>query len=111
YILSVIWFTAVSIAMVRLRTLRIGIVPGGESERLQSLHSVQWQEIRQPDVIPAKLDAIVADLRHSFPFEWERFIAEVAVSGTPVYDVKHLCETLTGRLEIEHLSENTLGSL
>lgn len=111
YLLSVTWFTAISIAMVRLRTLRIGIVPGGESERLLSLRSVQWQEIKQPDATPAKLDAIVADLRHSFPLEWERFIAEAAVSGTPVYDVKHLCETLTGRLEIEHLSENTLGSL
>lgn len=111
YLLSVIWFTAISIAMVRLRTLTIGIVPGGASDRLLSLRTVQWREIKQPNAMPAKVDAIVADLRHSFPLEWERFIAETAVSGIPVYDVKHLRETLTGRLEIEHLSENTLGSL
>lgn len=111
YLLSVIWFTAISIAMVRLRTLKIGIVPGGASDRLLSLRAVQWREISQPDATPANVDAIVADLRHSFPLEWERFIAETAVSGIPVYDVKHLRETLTGRLEIEHLSENTLGSL
>lgn len=111
YLLSVFWFTAVSIAMVRLRTLEIGIVPGGESARLSSMRSVKWHEIKLPDAIPMKVDAVVADLRHNFPLEWERFIAEAAVSGTPVYDVKHLCETLTGRLEIEHLSENTLGSL
>lgn len=111
YLLSVIWFTAISIAMVRLRTLKIGVVPGGASDRLLSLRAVQWREIKQPDEVPTNVDAIVADLRHSFPLEWERFIAEAAVSGTPVYDVKHLRETLTGRLEIEHLSENTLGSL
>lgn len=111
YLLSVIWFTAVSVAMVRLRTLKIGIVPGGESDRLVAMRSIQWHEIKQPDATLMKVDAIVADLRHGFPLEWERFIADAAVSGTPVYDVKHLCETLTGRLEIEHLSENTLGSL
>ena len=111
YLLSVIWFTAVSVAMVRLRTLKIGIVPGGESDRLVAMRSIQWHEIKQPDAMLMKVDAIVADLRHGFPLEWERFIADAAVSGTPVYDVKHLCETLTGRLEIEHLSENTLGSL
>ena len=33
------------------------------------------------------------------------------LSGTPVYHVKQVLESLTGRVEIEHLSENTLGSL
>ncbi|MBX3504003.1 MAG: sugar transferase [Parvibaculum sp.] len=111
YLLSVVWFTVMSIVMVRTRTLNIGIVPGGNANRLLSLRSVQWHEIKAPGPITAKVDAIVADLRHNFPLEWERCIAEAAVSGTPVYDVKHLRETLTGRLEIEHLSENTLGSL
>lgn len=111
YLLSVLWFTALSIAVVRLRTLRIGVVPGGNVEQLLALGAVEWHEIKEADKAPRNLDAVVADLRHSFSIEWERFIAETAISGTPVYDVKHLRETLTGRIEIEHLSENTLGSL
>lgn len=111
YFLSVIWFTAISIVMVRTRVLNIGIVPGGNANRLLALRSVQWHQIKEPGPISAQIDAIVADLRHNFPLEWERCIADAAVSGTPVYDMKHLQETLTGRLEIEHLSENTLGSL
>ncbi|WP_447407131.1 sugar transferase, partial [Clostridium perfringens] len=29
----------------------------------------------------------------------------------PVYHTKHLIESLTGRVELEHLSENSFGSL
>ncbi|MEP2760977.1 sugar transferase [Parvibaculum sp.] len=111
YFLTVVWFTCISIGMVRLRTLRIGIVPGGSANALLSLPSVKWREIREVSEPTENLNAVVVDLDHSFPTEWERFITETAVSGTPVFDVKHLRETLTGRLEIEHLSENTLGSL
>jgi lipopolysaccharide/colanic/teichoic acid biosynthesis glycosyltransferase len=111
YALSVTWFTVMSILMVRTRTYRIGIVPGGNVDRLARLPSVAWHQITQPVSIPSGLNAIVADLRHEFSQDWERFIAESAVSGTPVFDVKHLKETLTGKVEIEHLSENSLGAL
>ncbi|MFN4228316.1 sugar transferase [Parvibaculum sp.] len=111
YILTVIWFTCISIAMVRLRRLRIGIVPGGTAATLLPLPSAEWHEIHDASQNTRHLYAIVADLDHNFSAEWERFITETAVSGTPVFDVKHLRETLTGRLEIERLSENTLGSL
>jgi lipopolysaccharide/colanic/teichoic acid biosynthesis glycosyltransferase len=111
YLLSVIWFTGISIAMTKLRTYRIGIVPGGDVLCLRSLPYAEWHVITDPGSIPIGLNAITADLRHSFTPEWERFVAEAAVSGTPVFDVKHLRETLTGRVQIAHLSENTLGAL
>ena len=42
---------------------------------------------------------------------WERFLAACALNGTPVYHMKQVSESLTGRVRIEHLSENTLGAL
>jgi lipopolysaccharide/colanic/teichoic acid biosynthesis glycosyltransferase len=54
---------------------------------------------------------IVADLRSDIPDEWERFLADRALNGTLVMHVKQMEESLTGRVAIEHLSENTLGSL
>ncbi len=111
YILSVIWFTGLSIVMVRLRTYRIGIVPGGDVMRLAGLPAAEWHELTTPDTVPHDLNAIVADLRYDLPSDWERFVAEAAIAGTPVFHVKHLQETLTGRVAIEHLSENTLGAL
>ncbi len=111
YLMAIIWFTALSIAMVRLRTYRIGIVPGGEVTHLRDLRAVQWEALSSPAALPPGLNAVVADLRSDFSPVWERFIAETAIAGTPVFHVKHLQETLTGRVEIEHLSENTLGAL
>src|SRR4051812_31556023 len=45
------------------------------------------------------------------PDEWEAFLADAALAGRIVYQVKQLGESLTGRVELEHLSENSFGSL
>ncbi len=111
YLMTVIWFTALSIAMVRLRTFRIGIVPGGSVAALPDTGSVHWERLSETHSLPPGLNAVVADLRSDFSPEWERFLAETAIAGTPVFHVKQLQERLTGRVEIEHLSENTLGAL
>nr|WP_279588306.1 sugar transferase [Qipengyuania flava] len=43
--------------------------------------------------------------------EWERFLAEAAISGRPVYHYKQVWEAETGKVQIEHLSENGFGAL
>lgn len=111
YAMAVIWFTGVSILMSRFRTFRIGVVPGGSVASLPNINSVRWEKLTEPHSSTRGLNAVVADLRNDFSPEWERFIAEMAVGGTPVFHIKQLQETLTGRVEIEHLSENTLGAL
>ena len=55
--------------------------------------------------------AIVADFSADLPDEWEAFLADAALAGRIVYQVKQLSESLTGRVELEHLSENSFGSL
>jgi lipopolysaccharide/colanic/teichoic acid biosynthesis glycosyltransferase len=45
------------------------------------------------------------------PPPWEKLLVDSALQGLPVYHSKHVVESLTGRVEIEHLSENSLGSL
>ena len=59
----------------------------------------------------AAASAIVADFAADLPDEWEAFLADAALAGRIVYQVKQLSESLTGRVEIEHLSENSFGSL
>jgi lipopolysaccharide/colanic/teichoic acid biosynthesis glycosyltransferase len=55
--------------------------------------------------------AIVADFSADLPDEWEAFLADAALAGRIVYQVKQLSESLTGRVELEQLSENSFGSL
>ena len=54
---------------------------------------------------------LIADLRAELGPQWERLIADTAVAGHPVYHLKQVQESITGRVEIEHLSENSFGSL
>lgn len=86
-------------------------VPVGRMQIVNDTPEVDWIPLTTPTV-PNKHDAsIVADLRSDHSAEWERMLAEAAISGIPVYHSKQLRESLTGRVQIEHMSENSFGSL
>ncbi|RWC25165.1 MAG: polyprenyl glycosylphosphotransferase [Mesorhizobium sp.] len=108
---STLWYFGLSLATRRLDSFRLAIIPGGDVYRLESIPDVQWHRVHSPETVVEDASGVVADLRADLSEEWERYIADRALSGTPVYHVKQITESLTGRVEIEHLSENTLGSL
>ncbi|MER8887049.1 sugar transferase [Mesorhizobium sp. M0816] len=111
FIQSTLWYFGLSLVTRRLDAHRLAIIPGGDVHRLESIPGVSWHRIHSPDMVVEYATGVVADLRADLSDNWERYIADRALSGTPVYHVKQISESLTGRVEIEHLSENTLGSL
>jgi lipopolysaccharide/colanic/teichoic acid biosynthesis glycosyltransferase len=91
---------------------RIAVVPFGRTKQLRRIEAVDWlvmSRARLQDIRGCQ--AIVADFAADLPEEWEGFLAEAALAGRIVYQVKQLGESLTGRVEIEHLSENSFGLL
>ncbi|TKD48593.1 MAG: polyprenyl glycosylphosphotransferase [Mesorhizobium sp.] len=109
--LSIFWYFGLSILSRRLDPYSLAVIPGGAVSRLEEISGVNWHWLGSPDTVVGRVSGVVADLRAELSDEWERYIADRALSGTPVYHVKQISESLTGRVEIEHLSENTLGSL
>lgn len=110
--MSIIW-CYISWYVNRLqRTPELAVVPFGSFHALVE-HSggVKVHVLELPTLQGVRADAVVADLRAEYPPEWERFLAYCALAGTPVYHMKQISESLTGRVRIEHLSENTLGAL
>ncbi|WP_255536503.1 sugar transferase [Pacificimonas pallii] len=90
---------------------RFYIVPFGNIQWLRERGDLDKLFLQEP-YFPGEPNAIlVADLRADHGEMWERFIAKVAIAGFPVYHTKQLRESLEGRVEIEHLSENSFGSL
>jgi lipopolysaccharide/colanic/teichoic acid biosynthesis glycosyltransferase len=69
-----------------------------------------WVPLTEPIVDPARFGGVVADLRADLPAEWVRFLAACALAGLPVFDIRQIRETVTGRVEFSHLSDNTLGA-
>ena len=102
-----IWF----LVQRRLR-LRIGVVPVGQVHDLSRIGSVEWVPLSAPSLQEAQLyDALVVDLSEDVPDDWERMLADAAVTGLMVYQAKQLAESLTGRVQIDRLSENSFGML
>lgn len=111
FLLCVVWYYVVYFQLHRQRRLRFGVVPFGDIGSLFGIAEVDWVRLTDGKATPSLLDGIVADLRAEIPDEWERFLTEQALRGTLVMHVKQLVESLTGKVQIEHLSENNLGSL
>jgi lipopolysaccharide/colanic/teichoic acid biosynthesis glycosyltransferase len=112
YGVHVAWlYTVFTVAELRMRR-RIAVVPFGRSQALQKIPDVDWFLLSRPRVHDARgCQAIVADFNADLPDEWEAFLAEAALAGRIVYQVKQLAESLSGRVELEQLSENSFGSL
>ncbi|MCO5161157.1 MAG: sugar transferase [Mesorhizobium sp.] len=111
FLLSISWYFGLSFFADRLEPTRLAVVPGGDVAEVTSIAGVAWRVLSSPIAPPGRIQGVVADLRADLSDGWERFIADCALSGTPVYHVKQIVESLTGRVAIDHLSENTLGSL
>ena len=111
FLLCVTWLYLANFFATRGRKLRIAVVPYGEVDPSSLPRNVEWTELARPDLAGGQFDALVADLRADLPDDWETFLADCALDGVAVFHVKQLRESLTGRVEIEHLSENSFGSL
>ena len=64
-------------------------------------------------MLPATpIQAVVADL-HSIELskDWQKFLANCTFLQIPVYNIRQIEESLTGRVKIRHMHENDLGSL
>ncbi|WP_156442783.1 MULTISPECIES: exopolysaccharide biosynthesis polyprenyl glycosylphosphotransferase [unclassified Sphingomonas] len=91
--------------------LRFHYVTAGDMSVVDQTPEVEWIPLLSPEVPTLRRAVIVADLRHDHSDAWERMLAEAAIRGHLVYHVKQVAESLTGRVAIEHLSENSFGSL
>lgn len=111
FILAIIVQILSSIFSATAMGSNIYVIPGGRVDQLANLRSIRFAEL--PDLtIPDTNDAmLVADLHFNHGDEWERIIAAAALRGIPVYHYKQVIESLTGRVRIEHMSENIFGSL
>lgn len=108
YIFTLIWFYGVQLSLPS-KTTTIGVLPGVDIGLIGK--NIEIVGLFQPSDIIPDVDIVAADLRSDMTDEWESCLARYALVGLPVYHFKHLRESLTGRIELEHLSENNFGSL
>lgn len=114
YLLTLGWCFVGYFLGIRYRRLKLAIVPVGNIGMLldSNTSASEIRELTKPDLQGVRYDGIVADLRSDeLTPEWERFLAKCTLNHIPVYHVKQISESVTGRVQIEHLTENEIGSL
>lgn len=109
-LMTLLWLYVAQFMAGRGPPLRAGVVPFGEIAMLDGIEYLDLQTLDAPRLTGA-CEILVADFRADLPDAWETFLADCALAGIPVLHVKQLRESLTGRVDIQHLSENSFGSL
>jgi exopolysaccharide biosynthesis polyprenyl glycosylphosphotransferase len=111
YVVATAFLVMLHVVVVSRREIVLGFVPSVAPERLPHNQRVRWFPIMTPDASLPTIDGVVVDLNADHSDAWSNRIAAFVLDGIPVYHVKAAIENLVGQVEIEHLSENTLGSL
>ncbi|MDE2445256.1 MAG: sugar transferase [Alphaproteobacteria bacterium] len=111
FVATIFWLHAHYVSSRHTNSFSFAVIPGGKTDTLQDLPNVTWHVLEKPTAELSKYSGIVLDLRHDHRPDWEHFVANCVLASIPVYDIKHIAEVMTGKVEIEHLSENNFGSV
>lgn len=111
YAMSMAALLFIYLKVERHRSLIFAYLPGGRNEKLPNISNIVWKPILEYDDALIDVHSIVVDLHYEHDAMWESAITQWVLAGITVYDTQSAIEQLTGRVEIRHISENTLGSL
>ncbi len=112
FVVTLLWCFAGFFLGRRYRLIRYAILPSETSNDLVKTHGALFSILESPDLRGQRFNAVVADFNSPrLNPEWEKFLAQCTLSRIPVYSEKKIRELVTGRVKINHLSENVFGSL
>lgn len=89
----------------------IGYLPSSFDTAPPERPDITWILIEEPTELSENINLVTADLHSELDPRWEEFLARCALNKVPVYHSMRLREMLSGRLRIDHMYENNLGSL
>src|SRR5690554_2830864 len=91
----------------RFRQPKLAIVPSGRALELTGIEQAIIKVLDKPKLEDRRFDGVVADLHaNDLPSQWQAFLGECTLARIPVFHSQQIMESLTGRVKVEHLSEN-----
>lgn len=89
---------------------KFAVIPGGFADQILALPNCDARALKKLDLEGVRYDGIIADFQE-LTADQERFLTSCALANIPVYNAKTAYESLTGRVRIDKMSENNIGSL
>jgi len=109
--LTLVWFSAIHLWISQKHPARLAVVKAGDLSELPEGLKVNTFTLTEPKSDSRISDGVVIDLRYDHSPEWEAFITDLTLRGIPVFHYKQIVEDITGQVSINHLHENSFGSL
>lgn len=109
--LTLVWCYGDFALRRRYQQPKLAIVPFGMAPDLLGIRGIDPRPLEHPRLDERRYDGVVADLDAIPDEHWERFLAQCALARVPVYHARQVFESLTGRVRINHISENEMGAL
>lgn len=112
FVLANAWAFAGYFFGLRFSQPKLALVPFGRALELSDTEHAIITVLDSPALDGRRYDGIVADLHaQELSGAWERFLANCTLARIPVYHTQQMIESMTGRVKVDHLSENIFGSL
>lgn len=112
FLLANVWAFAGYFLGRRYRQLKLAVVPFGRGLELTDAPHAIVTVLGQPNLGGRRYDGIVADLHAAeLSDDWARFLASCTLARIPVFHTQQIIESVTGRVKVDHLSENIFGAL
>lgn len=112
FMLAILWSFSGFVLGRRYSKPKLALVPFGRALELANTQQALITVLDKTHLQGRRYDGIVADLHaDDLPADWERFLAKCTLARLPVFHTQQLIESITGRVKIDHLSENIFGSL
>ncbi|HDZ8832625.1 sugar transferase [Aeromonas dhakensis] len=111
YILALVFCWLIYYLGERSGKVKYSIIPVGNYQKLCALTDVEWNILHKPNFSLFCGNAVVADFHSSdLTSEWQKLLTDFVLLGIPIYHSKTIYTSLTGRVSVEQLYENDLGS-
>lgn len=107
---ALVWFHIEYIATRVYFRPKFAVIAGGFADEVLALSECDARILTELDINGVRYDGVVADFEIINDDE-ERFLTSCALANVPVYNAKTVYESLTGRVKIDRMSENNIGSL
>lgn len=113
--INIIYFIIQNFLVKKNHPTTYALVPFGggvELTKNYNINKINFIQLHSPSIANLKIKGIVADLHYKeLEPNWTQFLAECTLKMIPVFHIQYIQESLTGYVQIGHLSENQFGSL
>ena len=110
FTIGLVWYYLIALLRARMTFPRVAIVGPLPSDQELLATRIEWVQLAKPR-LPRNVLGIVFDKHRDRSPEWDRLFSRAVLRNIPVYDLAHLREMISGRVQLQSRPEEVFGDL